>query len=155
MKRSVVLLVCILLVALLATGCDLIPGFGPSEPPQGNPPSGNPPSANPPSGNPPANPPAAGQATLPAPASGCQSRLWGKVTNTANGQSPANVSIEVVSGGRSFKTITDSNGLYGFAGLCSGEYALSLTPPGGKPIQNPNTIKLDGTQPVKVDLNYK
>ncbi len=151
MKRSGILLVCVLLIALLATGCDLIPGFGNSEPT----PASNPPAAKPPAATPPANPPAAGQATLPAPAGGCQSRLWGKVTNTANGQSPANVSIEVVSGGQSFKTVTDANGLYGFAGLCAGDYTLSLTPPGGKVIPNPNPIKLDGTQPVKVDLNYK
>lgn len=151
MKRSTVLLVCVVLVALLATACDLIPGLGPSQAP-----TTSPLPANPPAGNPPvSNPPAAGQSTLPAPASACQSRLWGKVTNTANGQSPANVSIEAVSGGKSFKTVTDANGLYGFAGLCSGDYALSLTPPGGRGIQNPNTVKLDGTQSVKVDLNYK
>ncbi len=152
MKRSAVFLVGVLLVALLATACDLIPGFGNSSE---QPPASNPPSANPPAPTSAANPPAAGQATLPVPAGGCQSRLWGKVTNTANGQSPANVSIEVASSGKSYKTVTDPNGLYGFAGLCAGDYALSLTPPGGKPIANPNPVKLDGTQPVKVDLNYK
>lgn len=146
MKRTALLLA-LLSIAVLATGCGIFEAIFP--------PSSSDQSLPSPSGQPASKPPAAGQATLPAPASACQSRLWGKVTNTANGQSPANVSIEVVSAGKSFKTVTDSNGLYGFAGLCSGDYALSITPPGGKAIPNPNSIKLDGTQPVKVDLSYK
>lgn len=141
MKRFVLFVAC-MLVALLVVACDSL--LNSSQSP-----------GNPPAGNPPANPSAAGQSTLPAPASTCQSRLWGKVTNTTNGQSPANVAVEVVTGGKTFKTVTDSNGLYGFAGLCAGDYALSLTPPGGKAIPNANAVKLDGSQPVKVDLTYK
>ena len=99
--------------------------------------------------------PAPGQATLPAPAGACQSRLWGKITNATTGQAPANVAVEINDGGHKFKTVTDANGLYGFAGLCAGEYAMSITPPGGKALANPNKVTLDGKQATKVDLSYK
>ncbi len=94
-------------------------------------------------------------ATLPVPAGACQSRLWGKITNATTGQAPANVAVEIESGGRKFKTVTDTNGLYGFAGLCAAEYSMTITPPGGKALANPNKINLDGKQTTKVDLSYK
>ena len=139
MKRAVFVML-LILVALLSVACDAL-----APAPSGDP--STPPSANPPGPT--------GQSSLPVPVGNCQSRLWGKVTNTATGQSPANVAIEVVSGGKTFKTVTDPNGLYGFAGLCGGEYSMTLTPPGGKAIPNPNKVTLDGAQPVKVDLAYK
>ncbi|MBI4790157.1 MAG: carboxypeptidase regulatory-like domain-containing protein [Chloroflexi bacterium] len=135
MKRLLFVVV-LLLVALLSVACD---AFSPAPPADQSPPPAGP----------------TGQSSLPVPVGNCQSRLWGKVTNAATGQSPANVAIEVVSGGKTFKTVTDPNGLYGFAGLCAGEYAMTLTPPGGKGIPNPNKVTLDGAQPIKVDLTYK
>jgi len=141
MKRTAIILA-LLLVAVLAVGCDAFSSAQPSDQPQ-PPPAG-------------ANSPApSGQATLPVPAGACQSRLWGKVTNATTGKTTANVAVEVTSSGKTFKTVTDANGLYGFAGLCAGDYAMSLTPPGGKPIPNPNPVKLDGKQVQQVDLPYK
>jgi hypothetical protein len=139
MKRTAIAIV-LLVVAVLAAACDTFLSPQPSNSPQA----------------PVANTLAApGQATLPVPVGACQSRLWGKVTNAATGKSPANVAVEISSSGKTFKTVTDANGLYGFAGLCAGEYAMSLTPPGGKPIPNPNPVKLDGKQVQQVDLPYK
>ena len=89
------------------------------------------------------------------PPSACQSRLWGKVTNTATNLPPTNAAIEIVREGKSYKTITDPGGLYGFAGLCAGEYAMTLTPAGAGAIKNPNRVKLDGAASVKVDLPYR
>lgn len=65
---------------------------------------------------------------------------------------PPDVVVEIKAGSKTIKTVTDANGLYGFAGLCAGEYAMTITPPGGKPIVNPNRVALDGSNPVKVDL---
>lgn len=132
------LCVVLLLAATLSAACDAFSSASPASQSQT-----------------PAKTQAVGQTPLPVPVGDCQSRLWGKITNATNGQSPPNVAVEVVNGGKTFKTVTDPNGLYGFAGLCAGEYSMSLTPPGGKPISNPNKVTLDGSQPVKVDLTYK
>ena len=63
--------------------------------------------------------------------------------------------MEIVREGKSYKTITDPGGLYGFAGLCAGEYVMTLTPAGAGAIKNPNRVKLDGAASVKVDLPYR
>ena len=76
-------------------------------------------------------------------------------TNTATNLPPTNAAIEIVREGKSYKTITDPGGLYGFAGLCAGEYAMTLTPAGAGAIKNPNRVKLDGAASVKVDLPYR
>ncbi|MDE3090006.1 MAG: carboxypeptidase regulatory-like domain-containing protein [Chloroflexota bacterium] len=95
-------------------------------------------------------------ATVPVPVGACQSRLWGKITNATTGQAaPAKTTVEVESGNRKFKTETDGTGLYGFAGMCAGEYTMTITPPGGKPLPNPNKVSLDGKQATKVDLSFK
>ena len=133
----------LLVVAVLVAGCD---AFSSSQPTTLPPPTDANPSTPKASG---------GTATLPVPLGACQSRLWGKITNATTGQSPANIAVEADSGNNNFKTVTDANGLYGFAGLCAAEYSLTLTPPGGKPILNPNKVALDGKQATKVDLSYK
>ncbi len=94
------------------------------------------------------------QPTLPAPVGACQAKLTGKVTNTTTGQSPANVVVEITSAGKTIKTITDPNGLYGFAGLCAGDYAVNVTPPNGKAQPGPQ-VPLDGAKAVKQDLTFK
>ncbi len=105
--------------------------------------------------------PSAGQApalqptSAPVQPAACRSRLWGKVTNVATGEAPPNVAVEVSVGARTFKTVTDANGLYGFAGLCAGQYAMTIAPPGAKPIVDPNRVALDGSNPVRVDLPYR
>lgn len=104
----------------------------------------------------PTNPP---PVPLTAPASlrlgACQSRLFGKVINATTHQSPPNVTIEITAGSLKAKTVTDANGLYGFAGLCAGNYNMAITLPGGKPMVASSPITLDGTEPVKQDLSFK
>lgn len=95
------------------------------------------------------------QVTLPLPVGGCQSRLGGRVTNVKTRQSPAEVVVEVASSGKTLRTKTDPNGLYGFAGLCAGQYALSVTPPGGKAITNVGQVNLDGAGPAKLDVSFQ
>lgn len=97
----------------------------------------------------------ADKTSLPVPSGACQSRLWGKITNATTGQAPANTTVDVDSGGRKFKTVTDANGLYGFAGMCAGDYTITVTPAGGKPTVDPNKVTLDGKQQNKVDLSFK
>ncbi len=145
--KQLALVVALLAVAVLLVACDLFSSPPPADLPPSNPPVSNPPAAG--------SPAASNPATLPAPVGACQSRLWGKVTNSANGQSPANVTVEITLGSQSFKTASDNNGLYGFAGLCAGQYAISVTPPGGKAVPIANKATLDGAQPVKLDLSYK
>lgn len=84
----------------------------------------------------------------------CQARLWGKVTND-KGQTAANITVDIATGSFKAKTATDSNGLYGFAGLCAGEYTFNVTPPNGKPQPAGDKTPLDGGKQVKVDLTYK
>jgi len=102
------------------------------------------------------NTPVPSQATLPVPVGACQSRLVGKITNSATGQATANVIVNIEGGPSTAQTKTDTNGLYGFAGLCAGKYTLTITPPGGKPAANPNPVTLDGSNAMtKVDLAFK
>ncbi len=93
--------------------------------------------------------------TLPAPVGACNARLSGKLTNTATNKMTPNAAIEISTAGKTIKTLTDPNGLYGFAGLCAGEYAVKFTPPGAQAIAHPDKVNLDGTKPVKLDLSYK
>jgi flagellar basal body-associated protein FliL len=102
------------------------------------------------------NTPVPGKTSLPVPAGACQTRLQGKITNSATGQATANVIVNIQSGSSKAETKTDNNGLYGFAGLCAGKYTLTITPPGGKPIASPNPVSLDGSNTTsKVDLPFK
>ncbi len=134
MQRALLVLI-LVTTGLLAAGCD---AFSSSR------------SSNQPA--PGANPVPKANATPSGP---CNSRLGGKITNAATSQGTANAAVEVKSTSKSMKTITDSNGLYAFAGLCAGEYAMTVTPPGAKSVQNPNRVKLNGTEAVKVDFPYR
>lgn len=136
------------LMMLLSVGCDAFS----SEPAQpASPPAPPAPKAT-------ANDPGPTRSVSTAAASpsavACQSRLWGQVTNTTTGKGPGNLTIQVAGAERQLKTITDGNGQYGFAGLCSGEYAITLFPPSGKPVSNWKA-NLDGSKTARVDLTYK
>ncbi len=138
MKR-ILLALFLLTLTTLVVACDLLPAEQPSEQPQ------------------PAAVPTAIQSqpnTPPVPTGACRSRLWGKVTNATTGQAPANVVVEIAGGALKGKTTTDANGLYGFDGLCAGDFTLTITPPNGKPQPGPKTT-IDGTKQVKVDLSFK
>jgi hypothetical protein len=100
--------------------------------------------------------PATSKTALPVPVGACQTRLQGKITNSTTGQATANVIVSIQSGSSKAETRTDNNGLYGFAGLCAGKYTVTITPPGGKAIADPNPVTLDGSNTtVKVDVPYK
>jgi hypothetical protein len=136
MKR--LLIGTLLLVAVLSAGCALL-SSQPSEQVQEPTPA--------PRGSP-------VKATLALPASTCQSRLDGRITNNASKLPPTNVLVEIASGDKKLQTKTDQNGLYGFAGLCAGQYAVSITPPGGNRKADVSKVSLDGANAAKQDLKY-
>ena len=143
MKRLVIVSLLIVVVSMLI-GCQAFSSAEPTQPPP--PPAGaTQPAATKPAGTAPTIPPAAGK---------CQSRLWGKVTATGGAIKP-NATIDIVAGNFKAKTQTDANGLYGFAGLCAGEYSLSATPQGGAAQAWPNKIPVDGANEVKLDVQVK
>ncbi len=134
-----VLIGALLLVAMLSTGCDLFSSQSREEKVQ------EPTSAR---------PTGAAKATLALPASTCASRLGGRITNKASVKLPENVVVEIAGNGKKYEAKTDQNGLYGFAGLCAGEYAVSFTPPGGSRQADVSRVKLDGANASKLDLTY-
>ncbi len=92
-------------------------------------------------------------AQLPPP-SKCQSKLLGKVQD-ANGALAKGATIEIKGGSFSGKTLSDDNGLYGFAGLCAGTYTFSVTLSGQAAKAVATTATLDGSNSVKTDLQVK
>jgi hypothetical protein len=94
----------------------------------------------------------AGGQNLP-PVSGCQARLWGKILD-AKGQPIVKVTV-LIHGSKEAKTFTDPSGFYGFAGLCAGDYTLSVLQPDGSSQDFPDNIKLGGSQDLKRDLTLK
>ncbi len=129
----------LLLIALVSTGCDLFSSQSGAQAPQG------------------ARRPAKAdqtQATLALPAGTCQSSLGGTLTSKTGKQPPANVLVEIASSNKKLQTKTDKNGMYGFAGLCAGQYALSITPPGGARKADVSRISIDGSNPAKLDLSF-
>lgn len=129
----------LLLIAVLSTGCELFSSQPSDQAPEK---SGNPSKAE------------QGKATLPLPASTCQSRIAGKITTSKSKQAPVGVLIEIVAGTKKLQAKTDANGLYGFAGLCAGQYSVSITPPGGARKADVTQVSLDGANLAKLDLNY-
>lgn len=105
----------------------------------------------------PAVPPAAGPTvpapTIPAPSGGCQSRIWGLVS--AGGAGEANVSVEIKGEGWNARTLSDANGLYGFAGLCAGKYTIVVVPPSGATAGESQIVTVDGSNMVKLDLTFR
>lgn len=90
---------------------------------------------------------------LPPP-SKCQSKLLGRVLD-ANATPAKGAVIEIKGGTFSGKTLSDDNGLYGFAGLCAGTYSFSVTLTGQQPKPVAATATVDGTNTVRADLNVK
>jgi len=97
--------------------------------------------------------PAAPTPAIQPPAGGCQSRIWGSVS--AGGTGEANVTVEIKGEGWSAKTPSDANGLYGFAGLCAGKYTLTVVPPSGATAGEGQTVTVDGSNTVKLDLVFR
>jgi len=87
------------------------------------------------------------------PAGRCQSRIWGSVS--AGGAGEPNVTVEIKGEGWSAKTPSDANGLYGFAGLCAGKYTLTVVPPSGATAGESQTITVDGSNTVRLDLVFR
>jgi protocatechuate 3,4-dioxygenase beta subunit len=93
--------------------------------------------------------------TAPLPPTGqCQSKLLGRVVD-ANGQPAKGAIIDIKSGNFTGKTLSDDNGLYGFAGLCAGNYSFTVTLSGqpAKPVAG--TAALDGANSNRMDLTVK
>jgi hypothetical protein len=129
----------LLLVAMLSAGCDLFSSRPGEE------------KAQEPTSALKTNPV---KATLALPASTCASRLGGRITNKASLKLPENVVVEIAGNGKKYEAKTDPNGLYGFAGLCAGQYAVSFTPPGGSRKADVSRVTLDGANASKLDLTY-
>lgn len=81
----------------------------------------------------------------------CQSKLLGRLAD-ANGGVIKGAVVQVNSGNFSAKTLSDDNGLFGFAGLCAGTYAFTVTVPGKSPKALAATSTLDGANTVRTDL---
>lgn len=92
-------------------------------------------------------------AQLPPP-SKCQSKLLGRVLD-ATGALAKGAVIEIKKGSFNAKTLSDDNGLYGFAGLCQGTYAFAVTLSGkpAKPLAAQATV--DGANTANADLTVK
>lgn len=88
------------------------------------------------------------------PVSECQTRLWGNLTD-AKGSPAPNLKLTLKGGASDHITISDAGGLYGFAGLCAGDYTVSVVLANDSTQDLPEKIKLDGSASVKQDLNLK
>jgi len=138
----------ILLLLLLSTGC--VTTIEPTAVPPNTNPTAIP-------VNPSSTVSAQGQATAvpPAPSTGkCQSKLSGRVTDAAGTLAKGAV-IDVKSGSFTAKTLSDDNGLYGFAGLCAGNYGFTVTLTGQPAKALTTTAKLDGSNTLRTDLVVK
>ncbi len=99
----------------------------------------------------------AGQAVSAQPSpSGCQSKITGVVTGP-NGQLLKNAQVELNGGALKSpsRTVTDDNGLYGFAGLCGGAYTLTVIVSGQPAKKIPLTASVDGVNSTRADLPVK
>jgi hypothetical protein len=74
---------------------------------------------------------------------------------SAGGAGEPNVTVEIKGEGWSAKTPSDANGLYGFAGLCAGKYTLTVVPPSGATAGESQTVTVDGSNAVKLDLGFR
>jgi hypothetical protein len=84
----------------------------------------------------------------------CQSKLLGRVVD-ANGVLAKGAVIEIKNSSFNAKTLTDDNGLYGFAGLCAGGYGFTVTLPGQSAKALATSAAVDGANTVKTDLAVK
>ena len=85
------------------------------------------------------------------PASKCQSRLIGRVTD-ANDRVIKDALVDIVSGSISARATSDENGQYGFAGLCAGAFRVSVTVPGQQTKSLADTVVVDGANMIKYDI---
>jgi hypothetical protein len=132
-----------ILLGLLLSGTLAVAGCGPIATP----------SALPTSVAPTAAAPTAPTPAIQPPSGGCQSRIWGGVS--AGGAGEPNVAVEIKGEGWSAKTFSDANGLYGFAGLCAGKYTITVVPPSGATAGESQTVTVDGSNTVKLDLVFR
>jgi protocatechuate 3,4-dioxygenase beta subunit len=106
------------------------------------------------------SPTAAPQATATnPPVSRCASQLTGRVQD-ASGKNLTGAIILVQgtkADGNKFEgqTVSDDNGLYGFAGLCAGTYGFTVTPKGGAAQKLSDQVKVDGSNRARQDLKLK
>jgi hypothetical protein len=96
---------------------------------------------------------ATGTLQLPPPGN-CQSKLLGRVLD-ANGALAKGAVIEIKNSSFNAKTLSDGNGLYGFAGLCEGTYGFTVTLTGQPPKKLAATATVDGANTAKADLTVK
>lgn len=103
-------------------------------------------------------PQAAASPTIPSgPVGNCQSKILGRVLD-ANNNFVKGAAVELRGAavkGTPPRTMTDDNGLYGFAGLCGGAYAFTVTPPGKKAQALATNVAVDGGNAIKIDLSVK
>jgi hypothetical protein len=80
----------------------------------------------------------------------CQSKLWGKLLI---GTSPVAGDDQVVLDGDAqvFRTRPDPNGLFGFAGLCAGHYAVHVES-GDQTLGLLQRFEMDGHNELRQDL---
>ena len=83
----------------------------------------------------------------------CQSRLWGKLVG-ATVPVPDGAQVALNSNAQTLTTVFDANGLYGFAGLCPGRYAVRIQT-GDPALALPYQFELDGRNVVRQDLAYQ
>ncbi len=93
-------------------------------------------------------------APQPPPPSKCQSKLLGRVLD-ATGALAKGAVIEIKKGSFNAKTLSDDNGLYGFAGLCEGTYGFAVTLSGKPPKTLAAQATVDGANTAKADLTVK
>ncbi len=148
MKKFLSLL---LILLMLATGCATT--IEPTSQPVNNPPTAVPVNPNvqvaPSSGNTPTPLP-----PPPAATNKCQSKLTGRIYD-AKGALVKGATVEIKSGNLTAKTLSDDNGLYGFAGLCAGTYAFSAQLPGQAPKALATRATVSGGDSIKADLSLK
>lgn len=96
-------------------------------------------------------PPAAGTTPQAQGQQRCASRLIGHVYNNQN-QAVTGATVDIQAPQFHYNTVSDSNGLYGFYGLCGGTYQFNVTLPGQSPKQVPLTAGMDGSNSESLDL---
>ncbi len=90
----------------------------------------------------------------PPPPSKCQSKITGRVLD-AKGNIAKGATVTVKSGSFTAKTLSDDNGLYGFAGLCGGTYSFTVQLSGQAAKAVAADASVDGNNSAKADLNVK
>jgi hypothetical protein len=63
--------------------------------------------------------------------------------------------VEIKGEGWNARTLSDANGLYGFAGLCAGQYTMTVVPPSGATAGESQTVTVDGSNMVRLDLVFR